>query len=169
MTVAATGAQGKALDNLQTLLAASSTFQTWVDEAGDPTAAKDHIYRVAVGAPIAAKRPFASVGLYKDGSGFRWEAHSGGAVQHGIESGRMWLGFEGNVAEAHEDDEADAEITFLNTVDAVLTEIEALAGSDTYLNVTAIEREWGPRHSDPGEDASEGNYFQVLYAVEYGP
>ena len=170
MAVTPTGLKGKLLDNLRTLVAASSTFQTWVG-AEDAAAAKAHIYLVGVdpageGESLASKRPMAVV-RHKVPADVEAEAVAGGARQHFTHRGALELLFEDTVATAQQSDHGDAELAFANHVDGVLSDMKALAGSGTYLNMIGHATLNGPARAHPDERASEGDYYQQSVEIEW--
>jgi len=165
MAVTATGPVALPLENLRTLLANSSNFQTWVS-AADADAAKAHIYRVAVDAPYAAKRPFACVRHFNPAEN-EHESVSGGAGNTFVERGALELYFEAAVASGHQASHADAELQFLNDVGSFLSDMDALSGTDGYLNMTGWSFLAGPQRASEDESQSEGDYMQCLLRIEW--
>lgn len=166
MALAPSGPLSLPLKNLQTLVSNSSTFQTWVGAADAATAAA-RIYLVGED-KSATTRPFAVV-HHLDPAEFNREAQAGGAVQCFVESGAVGLIFEDDVGAAYAADHADAEMEFTNIVGAVISEMEDLAGSGAYLNVTRFGVITGPARSALDEAESEGDYYGIQFRVEYGP
>jgi len=164
--VSASAAISLPLENLRTLVAASANFQAWVG-AGDASEAKEHVYRVAADSPFSSKRPFALVRNADPGE-VEHASEAGGAAQYFVESGALELYFEDAVAEANQDSHADAELAFLNTVGAIMGDMEALAGSGTYLTMTGWQILAGPTRSHPDETESGGDFYQVLLKVTWG-
>lgn len=161
MAIAGTGAMGKAMDNLRALVAASTTFRTWVG-AADVAAALNRIYAVAVDTPT---RPFALV-TYAVPADAQMTAVAGGARHHFLDSGSLMLLFEQAVTAGTS--HADAEVGFFNTVDAIISEMTALAASGTYFAPNSFVVEHGPVRSHPDEDESAGDYYQMAFRVSYG-
>ena len=163
MAVAGTGAMGKALDNLRTLVAASSTFQSWVGSPGDAGAAAARCYLVAEDSPT---RPF-GLARFPVPADWRSNAIAGGAAQYyDLGSGVLELFLEWTVAA--DLNHADAERTFFNTVDAIISEMLALSGSGTYFAIKSVECSHGPVRSSADETHSEGDYYQMGFRIAYG-
>ena len=165
MVVAATGSQGKALENLQSLVAASSSFQGLVG-AADAAAAKAHIYLTAAASPIAAKRPFAMVRQVLE-NGFGYEAVGLGSSHDYREFGRLELLFAIDTPAGRAANEGNAEAAFLNIIEPVLEDMDVLAGAG-YLAVRGLTVDIGPVHSHEAEDASEGDYWLARCLVDWG-
>ena len=168
MAVAPTGSLSKPLYNLQTLIASSATFQTWVGATGDAeaklAAARARIY-LAAKPGGSAVRPFAVVG---QGDEREWPGLAGGARNHFGDSGSLLVSFEADVAEEDQDDDADAEMAFLNPVGGVIDDILQLSASGGYLAVTGITLSDGPGRSDPRERDSLGDAYWILFQVRWG-
>jgi len=168
MALAATGPLGLPLYNLQTILANSASFQTWIGATGTApekvVAARARIYMGAVpGASLT--RPCAVINLGDD-----WvaEATSGGARNHFNTTGSSFLAFEGEVSEAYEDDCGEALLEFVNAAGAAISDIETLAGSGAYLVVNRISKHGGPMRVDIREKDSLGDYFAIEFEIAWG-
>ena len=165
MTVAATGSQSKALENLRAMVAASSSFQTLVG-AADADAAKAHVYLTAVADPVASKRPFALVRQVLEG-GFRYDS-LGLDTSYGYrESGSLDLIFAVDTPAAYQANEGNAQTYMLNTVEAIIEDLMALSGY-THLLIRGLTMDIGPIHSHRAEDASEGDYWLLRCLVDWG-
>ena len=160
MAVAASGVMSLPLENLRTLVANSSYFQTWVS-AADAAAACAHIYRVATDPPLAAKRPFATV-RHCEPAEFAFDAATG------ADSGAVELWFEAAIAAGNQDDHADAEFAFTNVISMILSDIVTLSHQGGYMVVREIECLDGPGRGSRDETESEGQYYVVLYKVHWG-
>ena len=153
------------MDNLRALLAASGNFQTLVG-AGSAEAAKRSIYRTAVPAPLGIKRPYAVI-THAIEAGFRYDFIAAGAKHHFINSGDLHMRIVRDTPLAYQASEADGEMDFLNVVDEILDDMLTMSGNG-YMAIMRLEREDGPRHSHPAEEASEGDYYEATYRVEWG-
>ena len=166
MAVAPTGPMGLTMQNLRDLVAASTSFQDWIGATGTPAeklaAAKARIYMVAEDSPALP------CGYVRFASPADWRsfAVAGGAVLHFSHGGTLQLAFEATVASGLDDD--DAEITFFNNVDAVISDIEDLAGSDGYFAARSIEVFRGPIRASADESHSTGDYYQMVFNVAFG-
>jgi len=165
VTVSATGPLSLPLENLRTLLANSATFKTWVG-AADVTAAKDRIYLAGV-AGTAYTRPYAVV-MQAGAGGLERVAEADGAAKRFIASGRLLLALEDDVPSDYQSSYADAELDFTNTIGAIISEMEALAGTSGFLAVKHIAIHSGPARSDADEKSSTGDYYQIVLEVEWG-
>ena len=168
MAVSPTGPISKPVYNLQTLLANSAAFQTWVGATGTAeekvTAARARIYIAAKpGADVL--RPHALIWV-----GDEWDSavSSGGAVQHFLDRGTLYMDFIDDVDEDDKDDHGDALLAFTNNVGAVIGEIEALAGSNGYLVVNRISKRMGPVRASVVEEDSLGDYYFFSFDVGWG-
>jgi len=162
MALSASGPLSLPLENLRALLAASSNFQSWVG-AANAEEAKASIHLVAVeGTP---SRPFA---LIAQGDSWEREASADGAKKHFEASGELFLLFEADISEPYQGDPRDAELEFTNAVGAIVSDMESLAGSDGYLAVRRIGLKEGPARSQGDEKSGSGDYYQIIFSVEWG-
>lgn len=157
MATAPTGTESKLLDNLRTLVANSSSFQTWVG-AENATVAKASV-TIEESAP-GSNRPFAIVGF--DSPPER-EASAGGTRNYFELRTTLWLAFEAAISDT--DSPEDSLYEFTNTVGAIIGEMELLAGTGGYLNATSIRCE-GIGRSDIGEASASGAFYRGSYVVE---
>lgn len=152
------------LENLRALVAASTTFQAWVG-AASAALALPSVYRVALtGAAIV--RPLALV-REKEPADHVKRAIAGGASTTFVESGTLELLFENDVADATLD-HGVIEAAFMDTVRAIIADMDALAGSGAYLIVRGFQIAEGPARAHPDTRHSAGDYYQVLYDVQWG-
>lgn len=168
-STAASGPLALPAEYLRELLAQSLTWQGWCEAEG-PEAVKDHIYKVAVpgsGAAVRSKRPFA---LIDQGADWKLEKVAGGSKNYFLGSGDLLLMFEAEVPEdlAGNDKHDLAQDWFMNLVGLICDEMMALAGEGSYLAVTRFALQDGPSRSAKKVHHTEGDYFQVLFAVEWG-
>jgi len=154
------------MDNLRTLLSNSGNFQTLVG-AANAEQARQHIYRTAVPQPLGAKRPYALI-THQIEAGFRYDFTAGGAAWHTVNGGMLDLTIVRDTPSAYQSSEPDSEMDYVNTVDEILDDMLTLSGSDEYFHIRGLERLRGPIHSHQAEDASEGDYYQATYRVEWG-
>ena len=165
MAVEATGKMSLPLFYLRATVAGSSTFQTWVS-ADDATEALDSIYVVSVDKPTAGWSsilPFAVVD-WADNLSFR--SYAGGIANEFTQSGDLFLTLWSAVDPTHSD--ADAAMTFLNTVGAIEAEMELLAGLGGYLDISEITRESGPSRPMDDEAETSGDVYEMVLRISYG-
>lgn len=169
MALAAAGDWSKCFANAKTLLAAGSTFQTWVGHAGDATSAAEHIYEEELDADgdLSAKRPYALL-LEFDPAEYERFMGSGGARNHFLTRGAVRVMFEEDIAADDVGDAATERRRFKNTLGQIIGDVELLAASGGYLMVRRIVLEHGPVRSDANEATTEGNYLQAAVRLEYG-
>jgi len=167
----AAGALTYAKDDLQTLVAASATFQNWVGAAGATEAERraNAALRVYLDIEESPARPFAAVHFGQPAE-IEDMAKTGGSAQFmsGGDRGTVELVFEAAVDTTHSTP-ADQLRAFERKVDAILEEMKALAGTDGFLIVRAIRIADGPaRYGTTDGDLADGDFYQVGYAIEYG-
>lgn len=166
-SLAAAGDMTNAEDDLKDLLAASSTFQTWVGATGDAATkiafAKTRIYLDVEESPT---RPFACVrfDVPADQSS---RAVAGGSRQRYLGGGTLGLFFEAQV-DGTISDPADQMRAFKRTIDQMVADMEALSGSGGYLIVRAFRTEDGPVRVGETAELKDTDVFQTIKAVEYG-
>jgi len=163
--VTPTGEMGKAMVNLKNLLAESGTFQTAIGATGSPaekiTAAKLRIHLTAYDRPTETDftRPFALI--CKTGN----DTNEKIATNASLVSGDMELRFDKNISEGYKDDPGNAELEFLNFIDAVIAEMETLSNQPGYLAITAINIIEGPTQIEN----EAGIYIQsIRLSVDWG-
>jgi hypothetical protein len=159
MTVTATGVISVPLSALRTMVSQSATFQTWVG-AANAAAALASIHMVGL-AEADVARPFALVTL-----GDNWRRTYAGTNRFTM-NGELFLVLEGEVDAANVDDFADAEFEFTNTVGGIIEDLEALSESEALI-VQSIRVQDAPQRSWRDEKASEGEYYNCVFAFEYG-
>ena len=157
-----TGDMTNAEEALRDLLAASSTFQAWV-EAEDAAAAEARIYIDVEASPT---RPCACV-RFDDPADSRSRAVAGGSRQWFLGSGTLGVLFEAVVDDTL-DDPADQMRAFKRTIDQVLSDMQALSGSGGYLIVNTFRMQEGPFRTGPTGALANDDVLQALVAVDYG-
>ena len=157
MPVAPTGMISLPLSYLRATLAASETFQTLAG-AADAAAALAHI-KLIEGPPTS----IAVVGLEQ---GFTRTASSGGARSYF--EGDVGLELILRIAVADGATDADAFYTGMNTAGAIQKEMEALAGTAGYLDITAMTLKEGPARPFESERATIGDFIQCIWSVRAG-
>jgi len=155
------------VENLRALLAASAAFQTLVG-AANATEAKAHIYSPALPqSAIAAARPFALLS-----TGQRWRADRIAETAHRLTGSLMWL-LEADVPEAHAGKTAAAleaaENWFCVLVGDILYEMLVLSGTPGYLPLVNVGLLDGPARSGLLNKDADGDYYQVVYELDWGP
>ena len=145
MPVTPTGPISKILDHAETLFAISATFQSCTG-AIDADAAKAfiHLVEVSTDDDSPPTRPMMII----EHDSYESERVAGGATNTYAHSGTITVWIEHVISEA---DEVDASHDFTNKVGAILQEIQDLAGSGTYLNVTNWD--WLERPTRAEDDA----------------
>ena len=171
-TITATAADAKALLNTAALLYDNPEWQKWlkVDGASDPaTAAKKNIWirsiepRENAQGEVEWRRPLALIAF-------------SGELRHPIlgvaetnllgEEGTIELLIEAETPSSLIDKTDEAYIWFLNHIGAVKKEMLKLIGKAGYLNVQNITTP-GPMRSDESENATQGDYWQIFFSLEY--
>ena len=175
-TATPAGPISKPLANMQTLLANLAACQTWLDVA-DVTEALGKLYLVAADDPADDPLP-TPYAVVMQGERGCWAGRrtAGGAAARFAGSGVIDVLFVADVAASLS--YADAELTFTNEVGAILSEIDGVAGSNEYLNVTGMRVLWGPtredtRAEDTGEapndvDDAPGTRLQIMVQFTWG-
>ena len=158
MTVTPSGEYSLPLYNLQTLLAASAAWQEWVG-AANAEGGRRRIHLVAVDA-AEALRPLAWI---DQGDDWSRETEAGGARNHFKGSGTLKLWFEADVPKEYEDSHRHAMLWFMNKVGAIISEMEQLAGSGSYLCVHRFLQDDPPVRSREGEE--DGDFIQVTFSI----
>lgn len=158
MAVAPTGMLSLPIDFLRNTVASSSTFQGWTSTANE-SAAKARVH--AVNAAASATAPMAVVGWQP---GYVRTKDGGGIRNHFTGNGPLFLLFRAGITES---DNADAEYAFLNKVGAILSEMELVAGTATYLDTESVTLTDGPYRPEENEALGIGDYYEALFAVEF--
>lgn len=165
------GALKGPLDNAETLIANSSTFQTWTG-AANATAAKAFIHlqvedesNISRDSNGNLTKPYTLVEIIP---GFTAEAIATGLTYS--PSGQLNVYFMAPIAsgEQAEASVATAFTSFWTNVDGVIDDIIGIAGTDAYLNVTTIRLEEGPHKNDEDERRTKGHYFWVQFVFDWG-
>ena len=138
------GEMGKAMVNLKNLLAESSMFQTAIGATGTPeekiAAAKLRIHLTAYDRPAGADftRPFALIA--KTGN----DTNEKVATNASLVAGDMELRFDRDISEAYKDDPGNAELEFLNFIDAIIADMWNLSNQPGYFAINSINITEGP-------------------------
>lgn len=149
------------MDEMRTLLANCSAFQTWTGVM-NATAAKSYIQIVGAAIADEPELPFARISLHDD-----WSMEKV-ATGSWIENGALELAFFSEITEANVDTPIDESFEHLNEIGAIFANIQSLSGSDAYLEVTRISKsEMGV--IDPSESNADGNArFASIWRVDWG-
>lgn len=143
------------LTRLQTLIAASDAFQTWTGTANaTEAAARVHLIEAPLVGDNAVNFPCVTIW---PGDAHELRRVAGGARNHFIDAGSVIAWFEAAITADYQNDPRNAHLEFMNNVGAVLEDLIALAGSDTYLNVTEIGLDYGPSETDERLRESKGH------------
>ena len=163
MTVAGTGAICLPLENLKTLLANCAAFQTWTSTA-DATAAAA---RIALFAEAASGRTLPdSVIFWGADNDIGSNKIAGGAGNSYDRQGTADIFFTSDIATTYADYEDTLDelmVAFLNDVGGIMDDMDELAGTDEYLNVTGWQKVSGPTRS--GKEETEEPLVQIVMRV----
>jgi hypothetical protein len=180
--VTATGPVSLSLERLRTLLAASSSWQTWTATAS-ASAAKAHVYLIAPPeasgregftlAALQALRPYARIDIVRDGNAIDVQRHADSPPFTWTYGGTLVLTFEDDVAAGLIENLRDADITFLNRVGAVIDDMLALSGTTAtgvdggYLRLTAASLIRCDRAREETE-TEQGEFHEAEIRISWG-
>jgi len=162
-----TGLASLPLHYLRHTVAGSASFQAGVG-VGNETQALEHVYAVSAG---PRDLPWALVDWGPD---FAREKVAGGSRNFFDQAGVLALVFRAAVESS--DTDSEAAYRFMNTVGAVVADMEQLAGLPGYLNITGIVLAGGPRRPsedevagavDDDDDLLIGDFYEVVYGVTF--
>lgn len=159
MSITPTGISSLHLDALQRMLAASEAFQAWV-EAEDATEALAHIHIDAF-APddLEAARPFV---LIEDGE-LADSAFAGGAGQVFEREASFNIVFDGNALAPSDSLPSptvkDQGFDFRNKVEAILADLELLAGTADYVYIQDIRQIYPMTRTNPRKGRNEDSFY----------
>lgn len=164
MTLSYTGTLTAPLDGLRNLLAASTSFQSWVD-ADDAAEAKESIKLFEI--PNAdVVHPYALI--FPDSWKDKSIAVYGGAFDFSI-TGQICLMFEDVVPQAYTNYTEEAFIWWLNNIEAVKADLWSLGGTaSNYIVINEIESFYGPARSELPERHQGGDIIQQLLRISWG-
>jgi hypothetical protein len=170
------------IDALATLVAASTSFQSFVG-AANAAAAAARVHKLDLPRPegevytideLSTYRPLAIVDMERGGGG--WEAievAKGGGIGRFRTGGRLMLCLERSVPPGLVDDNRAADADFMAKVEAIASDMLALAetddGTNVYLCLRKMRIHAGPRRADPKEVATLGDYQLVWLEIDWGP
>jgi len=160
--VTPTGEFGLAVYNLRSLLAESSTFWTEISATGTDAEKKiqalTKIHVAEYWPDDAFERPFMVISRAGDDG-----SESIAATAYGA-SGTLHFTFERTIPAEFQDqsDSPDAELNFLEIVDGIMSDCQALSGSAGYL----LTRSW--RIADGPSKIENTNIYWVEIAVAWG-
>ena len=158
MPTTATGNFAATLYNLETLVCSSATFRTAVS-AADVAAARSYVFWLASVPPDAnTTKPWAWIKL-KEGWEASAESSGGGGFWHRMP---LSLFIQRPDLTADLTDVKERQIKFWNFIGAVVSEMEALAKTSSYLWVTSISLS-DHMLSDPKEAYA---YQQAIFDVK---
>lgn len=163
MTVAATSAEAKVLEVLEDMLAASAAFRTWTG-ATDVAAAHGHVFYQAV-PESSITAPAAVIGLVSAPQ----RAIAGGVSTVYGEGAAAFVVFVGEVPVAHQDDDKEAVMWWLNTVGGVIEEVLEQSETGGKLMIRrAVLEEFDRVPLTGPEKAALGDEMQAVYRLETG-
>jgi hypothetical protein len=144
-------------EELRTLLATTSEFQTWTG-TGSVAAAKARIYLVAEASPA---RPFVLISIEEA------EARriAGGARGFFLHAGALRAMWEDDVAEGDQASHEAAENAFLGDIDTIMDAALDLAGSDDHIALMSFDLSDDPSRSLP--DAAD-DFYQAHSIARWG-
>ena len=173
--VDAVGAYAKARDNLRASLAASSTFQSWVD-AADPTLAKAlaRIHLSGTPAPtngetysvveVTAMTPLAIIRTKTFVTRANTAVGAGACYERGSD---LIVDLLGPVDEATAAVPAECGRLIDNVVSGIITDLEALNGQPGYLAWRQIAIQEEPERGEVGELPTRGDQWQIRMIVTW--
>lgn len=88
-----------------------------------------------------------------------------GDRNHFIQEGDLLLVLRASVSESH--DEADALFTFTNSVGAIIEDMEALAGTAGYLNITGMSFEEQPQRPLEDEIDTLSDFYRTVLRIQF--
>lgn len=161
--VVASGSLSTWLDQLRTIVAASSTFQT-VTGAADATAALEsiHIQLTIDEARLYAKRPFALIAVVERSAD---PAADGVGTQTTVRGGLV-LTLEDNAK--HGNNEEASTFEFLNFAGGVIDDIEEIAGVDAYLATWRNDMSVPPNRTPRAERNPDRDFWTCSYRIHAG-
>ena len=158
MAVVASGVLSLPLKYLRDTLAASASFQAWVG-AADASAALAKIL-------VVAGTTTGNYAVVDWADNWQREATAFGARNHFEQTGDLGvLLMQGTIGGRPED---EAAWTFLNTIGAIVAEMEALAGTPGYLDIRRFGFISRPRRPETDEAQTDGDFYEAILRVEYG-
>lgn len=154
------------LHYLRLTLAQSANFQTWCG-ALDANDALNYIHPVSLD---SASGNFAVVDWFDN---FSRTADSGGDRNYFLQEGDLMLYFRAPIEDG--DTDAEAAYKFTNQLGAILGDLETLAGTPGYLNLSRIQlsepitrlTEDESKASKNAAGALIGDYYEAIYRIEY--
>jgi len=165
-TVTASGAYGKAIINIQTLIANSSVFRTWVG-AADASTARESIYIPYIFEPAANDFPFVAI----DEGDHEIDMASAGVSANYLAIGAAQIYFVAKISATFQDntksDVQDAYVTFRNAIDGIIQDMATNSGLDAYIQLDSIRKVDATARSI-GQREESGHYYQVQYEVTFG-
>ncbi len=144
-----TGNRGKAMLNLRDLVAATSSFQEWAG-AEDSEEAKGNLHVTAYEPPMDEQenpqfvRPFGLVCRTEN------DKDENIAVGENTVGGDLELRFEDDIPAEYKDNPENAELEFLNRVEAVLAEMWQLSRQPGYFAMNSVDCIEGPTQIEYG-------------------
>ena len=160
--VVPTGSRGKAMVNLRNLIAECESFQAWVG-AADAEEAKEYLWLVACYVPETGEfvKP---MGLIYRSPNDRNEAI---AVDSDTVSGELELRFDDNIPADYKEQPHNAELHFLNKVEAVLTEMWTLSRQPGKIGINHVTLVEGPTQWE--EKSGSDRFVNVVrYQISWG-
>jgi len=161
--ISATGRITWPVQGLATLIAHSQTFQGLVD-ADDWSEAVERVYLEAAAEDEIA-RPCARVMVGE------WQSESVQSNADGFDfmtTHQMGLVFEFLVPDEYAESHWNATVWMCDTVDAILQEMELLAGTEGNVIVRRMKLVYGPARADAAERRQHGDLMQMAFSVD-GP
>jgi len=144
---------------LETLLANSESFQSWVS-AADATEAAARIYNSA---PTKGTRPLAIVQVGDEWSVAR---KAGGISGTFIPRGELLLRLDGPLLES-DTSNGDAEMAYLDSAGDCIADLLSMSGQDGHLSIEEIEfDDDGPIRSTDDDETED--YIRLWFVVTWG-
>ncbi len=153
--VTASGIMSLPLANLKTMIANSSTFQTWTSTNVTTALGRIHLVQAASTAVL----PCAVIG-YSGGFG-RDRTFSGVWENTG---NQLEVQYKYGFASLSEE---DAVYTYLNSVGPVMSDMEQLSEQAGFLNMTEWNVRWGPERPELDAEQTLAPYYAVMIDLAY--
>jgi len=158
MSVSPTGMLSLPLHYLRLTVAGSSNFQTWVG-AANATEALARVYPILTD---TLTLPLAAVDFADN---FRRSLFASDVRNWFKQEGDLAVLFRASIDSEH--NEADAAYTFLNSVGAIISDMEALAGKPGYLDISGITVDAGPQRPLEDEKKTIGDFYEIIFRIEW--
>ncbi len=142
MALSAAGAITLPLENLRTLIANCTAFQTWTGTA-DAAEAKTRIELFAATCSTLTL-PAAAIDFAAPNNFWQAQKQFDGSVPLFVRTGSADISFEMEITEAYRDDPEQSYMELANDIGGIIDDMLELAGTDEYLMLTGLSVKAGP-------------------------